>query len=105
MSTVTDRYSTSRGLAGRHELSTAAGKIEAYIFSMYIVTQTLTTIGYGDTGGQSTYERVCYIFFFIAGAFVWGSLLAKVQVVLFFLWLRGHGGGRARLRREEEERV
>ena len=61
----------------RNDLITFRGKIEAYVISAYVVTMTLTTVGYGDISADNTSERVGYIIFFIIGAFVWGDLLAQ----------------------------
>ena len=36
------------------------GKLEAYSIAVYVVTQTLTTVGYGDTSADNTAERVGY---------------------------------------------
>ena len=41
------------------------GKLEAYSIAVYVVTQTLTTVGYGDTSADNTAERVGYVLFFI----------------------------------------
>ena len=37
------------------------GKLEAYSIAVYVVTQTLTTVGYGDTSADNTAERVGYV--------------------------------------------
>ena len=52
--------------------------MEAYVVSMYLVTMTLTTVGYGDISAESTPERIGYILLFIGGAFVWGNLLVSL---------------------------
>jgi len=59
-------------------LSTADGKIEAYLISVYVTTMTLTTVGYGDISADNSMERLGYVLLFIVGAFVWGNLLAEV---------------------------
>jgi len=66
----------------RNDLITIRGKIEAYVISAYVVTMTLTTVGYGDISADNTSERVGYIIFFITGAFVWGDLLAQACLCL-----------------------
>ena len=60
------------------KLETHEGKMEAYVVSMYLVTMTLTTVGYGDISAESTPERIGYILLFIGGAFVWGNLLVSL---------------------------
>jgi hypothetical protein len=67
---------------GRHDspdISTASGKLQAYIVSVYVITMTLTTVGYGDISAESSSERVGFILLFIVGAFVWGNLLAELS--------------------------
>ena len=60
----------------RHSIHTPQGKIEAYIISLYVTTMTITTVGYGDISADNSSERVGYIALFIAGALIWGNLLA-----------------------------
>ena len=62
----------------RPPLESVAGKVGAYIISVYVVTMTLTTVGYGDINAENSAERVGYVLFFIAGAFIWGKLLAEL---------------------------
>lgn len=62
----------------RAELTTRQGKLEAYVISTYLVTMTLTTVGYGDISAESTWERICYTHFFIVAAFLWANLLAEI---------------------------
>ena len=71
------------GGAERHRLDTVQGKIEleAYIMSVYVVTMTLTTVGYGDINAKNTAERAGYIVLFIVGAFIWGNLLAEITEI------------------------
>ena len=66
----------SWGQHERSDLMTDEGKIEAYIIAVYVTTMTLTTVGYGDISADNTSERVGYIVLFIAGAFIWGELMA-----------------------------
>ena len=66
----------SWGQYERSNLMTDEGKIEAYIIAVYVTTMTLTTVGYGDISADNTSERVGYIVLFIAGAFIWGELMA-----------------------------
>jgi hypothetical protein len=40
------------------DLTTHRGKIEAYIISFYVVTMTMTTVGYGDISADNSSERV-----------------------------------------------
>ena len=61
-----------------HKIHTEAGRFEAYVISCYLVTMTLTTVGYGDITANNTTERIGYVVLFIFGAFVWGTLLAQV---------------------------
>ena len=72
----------------RNALSTAQGKIEAYVISVYLVTMTVTTVGYGDINADNTAERVGYVVLFVVGAFVWGNLLAAITEI--------HGAATAR---------
>ena len=46
--------------------------------AVYVTTMTLTTVGYGDVTADNTSERVGFTVLFIAGAFVWGNLLAAL---------------------------
>jgi len=69
------------GGAERHRLDTVQGKIEAYVISVYVVTMTLTTVGYGDINAKNTAERAGYIVLFIVGAFIWGNLLAEITEI------------------------
>jgi len=62
----------------REELATVAGKLEAYVISVYAVTMTITTVGYGDISAEGSWERCMYTILFIVGAFVWGNLLAEI---------------------------
>ena len=62
-------------------LSSTAGKLEAYSIAVYVVTQTLTTVGYGDTSADNTSERVGHVLFFIVCAFIWGDFLAAVEEI------------------------
>ena len=62
----------------RHHIDTATGKLEAYAICIYVVTMTLTTVGYGDISADNTSERVGYVILFIVGAFIWGNLLAEL---------------------------
>ena len=71
----------SWGVFERNSMDTMRGKIEAYAISMYVVTMTLTTVGYGDVTADNTSERVGYVLFFIVGAFVWGNLLAEITEI------------------------
>ena len=59
-------------------LGSLPGKIEAYVMGCYLVTMTITTVGYGDISADNTAERVGYVVLFLFGAFVWGNLLAEV---------------------------
>ena len=61
----------------------AAGKFEAYIISCYLITMTLTTVGYGDIGADNTSERVGYIILFIVGLQL--ARTPKLSFFLFFL--------------------
>ena len=63
------------------DLSTASGKLEAYVISIYLAAMTLTTVGYGDITPVNTFERVGFTLLFVVGAFVWGTLLAEVGEV------------------------
>ena len=54
----------------RHHIDTATGKLEAYAICIYVVTMTLTTVGYGDISADNTAERVGYVILFIVGAFI-----------------------------------
>ena len=63
----------------RSDFDTVRGKVEAYVISVYVITMTLTTVGYGDITAENSSERVGYVFFFIVGAFVWGNLLAELN--------------------------
>jgi CRP-like cAMP-binding protein len=70
------------GTAGpRKGLDTNEGKVDAYVISMYVVTMTLTTVGYGDITAENTVERVGYTVLFVVGAFVWGNLLAEITEI------------------------
>ena len=64
----------------RHDLQTTPGKVEAYVISLYLVSMTITTIGYGDIHAENTSERVGYTLFFIASAYAWAELIAGVTV-------------------------
>ena len=55
--------------------------MEAYAISFYLVTMTLTTVGYGDISAENTSERIGYVVLFVVGAFVWGGLLADVAEI------------------------
>ena len=59
-------------------LGSLAGKIQTYVMGCYLVTMTITTVGYGDISADNTAERVGYVVLFLFGAFVWGNLLAEV---------------------------
>ena len=83
------------GLDPAPEIETAKGKFGAYIISTYLVTMTLTTVGYGDITADNTAERIGYIFLFIGGAFVWGTLLAEVGEI--------HASSSARAREKMEK--
>ena len=66
------------GSDGRSDLSSSSGKLQAYIISVYVITMTLTTVGYGDISAENSAERVGFVLLFIGGAFIWGHLLAEV---------------------------
>jgi len=34
------------------------GKMQAYVVSCYLITMTLTTVGYGDIGADNNAERI-----------------------------------------------
>jgi CRP-like cAMP-binding protein len=76
------------GVYERNALSTMQGKIEVYVISVYLVTMTVTTVGYGDINADNTAERVGYVLLFVVGAFVWGNLLAVITEI--------HGASAAR---------
>jgi len=76
------------GVYERSALNTMQGKIEAYVISVYLVTMTVTTVGYGDINADNTAERVGYVLLFVVGAFVWGNLLAVITEI--------HGASAAR---------
>jgi hypothetical protein len=42
--------------------------MEAYVIGCYLITMTLTTVGYGDINAENTAERIGYVFMFILGA-------------------------------------
>ena len=67
--------------APQNGLDTVLGKVDAYVISMYVVTMTLTTVGYGDITAENTLERVGYTTLFVVGAFVWGNLLAEINEI------------------------
>ena len=69
------------GSDGRSDLSSSSGKLQAYIISVYVITMTLTTVGYGDISAENSAERVGFVLLFIGGAFIWGHLLAEVADV------------------------
>ena len=46
--------SENRGKYPRHEMCTTLGIVEAYVLSIYLVTMTVTTVGYGDITTEST---------------------------------------------------
>ena len=79
---LTEEFLAAQPWKGEYPgLNTGAGKVEAYIISLYVTTMTITTVGYGDISAENNYERVGYIVMFIAGAFVWGNLLAGEKLV------------------------
>jgi hypothetical protein len=36
--------------------------MEAYAIACYLITMTLTTVGYGDINAENTAERIGYVF-------------------------------------------
>ena len=42
--------------------------MEAYAIACYLITMTLTTVGYGDINAENTAERIGDVFMFILGA-------------------------------------
>jgi hypothetical protein len=71
----------------RHELHTTLGKVEAYVLSVYLVSMTITTVGYGDITAETTWERIGYSLFFIVCAFSWGELIAGIFFLATFFFL------------------
>ena len=59
-------------------LNTMRGKFQTWVIAMYVTVMTITTVGYGDISADNHWERIGYVLLFIAGAFIWGDLLAKV---------------------------
>jgi hypothetical protein len=62
-------------------LDSVEGKVEAYFISVYLVSMTLTTVGFGDITASNTAERVGYALLFVVGAFIWGNLLAQISEI------------------------
>ncbi len=65
----------------RKPLDSVEGKVEAYFVSVYLVAMTLTTVGFGDITACNTAERVGYALLFVAGAFIWGNVLAQITEI------------------------
>ena len=42
------------------------------------LNRNLNQVGFGDITADNSAERVGYVVFFIAGAFIWGKLLAEL---------------------------
>ena len=59
-------------------LNTMRGKFQTWVIAMYVTVMTITTVGYGDISADNHLERIGYVLLFIAGAFIWGDLLATV---------------------------
>ena len=49
-----------------------------YVASLYMMVQTLTTVGYGDWVSIDSYERIIDMFIQVLGATSFGYILAKV---------------------------
>ena len=39
--------------------------MDAYVLACYLITMTLTTVGYGDINAENSAERIGYLFLFI----------------------------------------
>jgi hypothetical protein len=56
-----------------------------YTLSMYFVITTMTTVGYGDFSGQTTFERLFVIFLMLIGVYsftyISGALASIIQNV------------------------
>lgn len=59
------------------------GNVQAYFLSLYFVTQTFTTVGYGDVNPSNTLERCFVVVLMLAGVFAFsfasGSLASIMQ--------------------------
>jgi len=59
------------------------GSVQTYFLSLYFVTQTFTTVGYGDVNPSNTLERVFVVILMLAGVFAFsfasGSLASIMQ--------------------------
>lgn len=64
---------------------TLSGNLQTYLISMYYVTQTFTTVGYGDVNPSSTGERMFAVLMMLIGVFSFsfasGSLASIMQNV------------------------
>lgn len=61
------------------------GHMQTYFISLYFVTQTITTVGYGDVSASGTVERIFVVLLMLIGVFAFtfasGSLASIMQNV------------------------
>lgn len=55
---------------------------EQYIISLYFVTTTMTTVGYGDMSGKTGVEQVYLIIMMMSGGFIFSMLTGSLSSIL-----------------------
>lgn len=60
-----------------------------YVAALYYIFTTITTVGYGDMHPFYTFERIWCLFLALAGAIVFGYILASVSGLLSSIATRG----------------
>ena len=53
-----------------------------YVFSIYFIVQTMTTVGYGDIIPTNTTERVFFITLMAFGVFVFAMVVGMLATIL-----------------------
>ena len=58
------------------------GKAELYLTSLYFVTTTMTTVGYGEISQVNVYERILGILILAVGSVAFSFCAASVTSIL-----------------------
>eukprot|EP00294_Goniomonas_avonlea_P000377 CAMPEP_0114549294 /NCGR_PEP_ID=MMETSP0114-20121206/5451_1 /TAXON_ID=31324 /ORGANISM="Goniomonas sp, Strain m" /LENGTH=1069 /DNA_ID=CAMNT_0001733967 /DNA_START=18 /DNA_END=3226 /DNA_ORIENTATION=+ len=58
------------------------GTVDKYVASLYFAAATLTTVGYGDIFGKTTYERTYAMLLMMMGAGVFAAVISQVGSIV-----------------------
>jgi hypothetical protein len=69
-------------LESNGEVFTDDNTKKKYILALYLTTQTLTTVGYGDINPTNSLERIYYLFIMFFGVVIFGFLGGTLSSML-----------------------